>query len=533
MTGTSRFHVAVASVLIAGAARAHKLRNNLGGGWRAIGLSAATALITVVSGCAGYPPAAADMPKATVRPQRNVTDFGESLRCMDDLFLKFGARDIAIVLEEIQDKTGRISAGTREMMISAIADMSRRSRAVRLIAFGSDTTNLVALLQTQQASLFKVLPQFGLRGAITQFDADVQAERSGIGIGLFPIFSGRTASERFTTAIAFDASVVRTEDFAVVPTATSKNVIVVTRRESGLKEGQFNRESINQSTGAVTKLGIDFFVTTSTQDAIAQSIRGVVDLAVVEVVGRLAMVPYWKCLGGDETRPEIQREIEDWYIVLERDGRLVAFVQEHLRTRRRYNGPADGAVTPKFAHAVVAARRTLGLPATDELDRPLFAALVGDRLPSAPKAIAPRGAGAARGLEIATSIAQGRPGQKVALRVSPKVDQFAYCYRQSADGQIVRVFPNRFQRDPMLKAGSVLMLPGKQPFDLALESVGAATRFACVGSPIEIYNELPPKLRWGDFEKIGFNDFAQLRAAFEQTAGRPLFFAERSVKIRR
>lgn len=500
---------------------------------------AAVVLAAALAGCASKAPSTFGGAKPAISnpaalPQRNVTGFGDSLRCMDDLLMKFGTRDIVIALEEIQDKTGRISAGTREMMVSAIADLSRRSRAVRLVAFGSDTTNLVNLLQAaRQESLFKVLPQFGLRGAVTQFDADVQAERSGFGISLLPFLSARSVSERFTTAIAFDASVVRTEDFTLVPTATSKNVIVVTRRESGIKEGQATRERREGSSAAISKLGIEFSFAVSAQDALAQSVRSVVELAVVEVVGRLAMAPYWKCIGSDETRPEIQREIEDWFIVLERDGKLVAFVQEHLRTRRHFNGATDGALSPQFVDAVGAVRRTLGLPATDEIDAPMFSALVNDRLAPAPKAVALRQPAAPRGLELSTSADEGGPGQSIALRVSPKVDQFVYCYRQGADGKIVRIFPNRFRSDPMLKAGSSLAVPGNDAFTLTLDDTGDATRFACVGSPIEIYSELPPKLRWGDFEQIGFKSLSELRAAFEETAGGRLFFAERSVTIRR
>jgi hypothetical protein len=494
--------------------------------------------LALLTACTTPPPPAARptaLAGAEARPQRNVSSFTPSLRCMDDLLLKFGTRDIAIVLEEIQDKTQRINAGTREMMVAAIADVSRRSRAVRLIAFGSDSTNLLNLVQsTRDGSPFKVAPQFGLRGAITQFDADIQAERTGFGVNLGPILSIGAANEKFSTAIAFDASVMRTEDMALVPTAISKNVIVVTRRDAGVRDGQFTRERGPESSALISKVGIAFSMAVTSQDAIAQSVRGVVELAVLEVVGRLAMVPYWKCLGTDESHPDIQREIEDWFVVLERDEKLIAFVQEHLRTRRHFNGAADGKSSPALDAALAAVRKQLGLPAATEIDFALFNALMSDRLAFGPKAASPRdevAAATAPTLELRTSVPAGRPGTPVTLTVATRTDQFVYCYRQSAAGAIERVFPNRFRSDPFLRANAPLLLPGKNRFALAVDRAGDATRFACIASPTELYSELPPQLRWGDFEKIGFRSFAEMRAAFEQTAGGRLAFVERAVRI--
>ena len=83
---------------------------------------------------------------AKARPQRNVTSFDPGLRCMDDMLLRFGTRDVSVMLEEIPDKTGRSGAGTRDMMVSAVSDMTRRSRAVKLVAFGVDNQNIVQFL---------------------------------------------------------------------------------------------------------------------------------------------------------------------------------------------------------------------------------------------------------------------------------------------------------------------------------------------------------------------------------------------------
>src|ERR1700740_1705018 len=88
-----------------------------------------------------------DASKATVAqmkgpetaPVRTVTNFTASLTCMDNLFLMYGVRDLVVISEDLQDTTKKVSAGTKDMLISSVSNMTKRSKAVRLIAYGSDS----------------------------------------------------------------------------------------------------------------------------------------------------------------------------------------------------------------------------------------------------------------------------------------------------------------------------------------------------------------------------------------------------------
>ena len=129
---------------------------------------ASLALALLLSACAAVPPAprplvqtqpAAAGPKAA--PQRNVTHFADGLRCMDDMLYRFGVRDVSVMIEEMQDQSRKLGAGTRDMMVSAFADMTRRSRGVRLVTFGQDNQNIVQLLSiAQRLNDFKVVRQY-------------------------------------------------------------------------------------------------------------------------------------------------------------------------------------------------------------------------------------------------------------------------------------------------------------------------------------------------------------------------------------
>src|SRR5262245_54258282 len=170
-------------------------------------------------------------------PQRNVTLFSDGLRCIDDMMFRFGVRDVSVMVEEMQDQSRKLGAGTRDMMVSAFADMTRRSRGVRLVTFGQDNQNVVQLLSlAQRQNDFKVVPQYDIRGSITQFDEDVRRTQAGVGASLVSAITGPLFGLRFnrtqqSSVMGFDASVISTADLSLMPGATSKNTVVVTREE--------------------------------------------------------------------------------------------------------------------------------------------------------------------------------------------------------------------------------------------------------------------------------------------------------------
>jgi hypothetical protein len=514
------------------------------GTWCRVALRLLAPTAVWLAGCATPAPTAApataqQVANPAAHPVRNVTDFTDGLRCSDDLMMKFGTRDLVIVLEDVKDKTGhdedhsvRIpAAGAREMMISAISDMTKRSRAVRLVAGPGDAKNLTDLIDAaKRESPFRIVPQYAWRGAFTQFDADIETKRSLFSVFFAKITGAGAEAQTSSSAIAMDASIVRTSDLTVIPTTVSRNVLVLSRsaREIGSNVGGGG----DGTSALLGKFGVTYSFAVNSQDALAQSARALVELAAIETIGRLAQVPYWKCLGADENSPEVRREIEDWYLGLQNDGRLTGWVQEVLRTKRRFDGPTDGEPSGGFTASVAQARKDLNLKPNDVIDLPLFRELIADHLAAQPKAVLAAGSGT-EAIDLRPSISAGAPGAPISLEVDSRRDQYVYCYQRNADGKIERIFPNRFHPDPMLLAQRRIELPGPDPFRLTLGGPDETTRFACIASPIEVYNELGPKLRWGDFHPIGFKSFEEIRSAFETAAGVKLGYVEREVLVQK
>lgn len=507
----------------------------------------AAALAFALAACAAPPKAPtlqlrpeASGPKAL--PQRNLTHFADGLRCMDDMLYRFGVRDVSLMIEEMQDQSRRLGAGTRDMLVSAFADMTRRSRGVRLVTFGQDNQNIVQLLSmAQRLNDFKVVPQYDLRGSITQFDEDVAREQLGFGATLVSaltggLFGARLSRVQQSAVLGFDASVITTADLSLVPGANSKNTVVVSREESGLGDG----------VAQLRNSSLSFAFVVARNEGVAQSLRNMVELAAIELTGKLLRLPYWTCLNLDAGHPEVQREMEDWFLSIQGSAEMTRFLQEQLRNRRFYDGPMDGRPHAAYLAALAAYRAALGLPADGEPDFALWQALLLRPIPAPParpfahgKADGgPAGGSAAPSsapisLTMRLARPRYRPGEAIELTVSAPQPAYVYCYvRSPSTGRIQRIFPNRFVRDAHLAADTPLQLPGTQGFRLVAGAAGAGTQaLACLASDREVYNEIAPPLRWGDFEDIRLDSFEAIREAIAQAANAPVALQTLPVEV--
>lgn len=471
-------------------------------------LLAVTSLLWL-GGCA-TPAGQVEQVRAQVNPVdrggKAITNFTPALRCMDDMLFTQGVRDISLMMEELRDATQKVPVSARDMMTSAISDMTRRSRAVRLSVFGSDQQNLMQLLQqAQKQSAFAVVPKYSLRGTISQMDDGVERRGASAGVGLAErLFGVRLGSETRFAVMGFDAALVDNDTMTLLPGVSSKNMTVLASRDANAGDGE----------ARLTNPGLDvvFSFAASRSEGPSQAARNMVELAAVELVGKLTRLPYWQCLNVADDDPEVQRELEDWFLSMDA-AEHVRFQQERLRERRFYDGATDGVPNKAFEQALRRYRVALSLPAQGPNDLDFFRRFVTTPLPKAQStARAPVGAsGSARVSIVQISKGQTRPLQ---LQVQAHQPGYVYCYSQDpVSGKIVRIFPNRFSLDPRVDGGRPIRLPGGGRFVL-----NPAAQYACLHAPTEVYGDLPPPLRWGDFEEIRLGSFDDIQAHFSRVA---------------
>ena len=439
-------------------------------------------------------------------PFRSVTNFSDALRCMDNQMIIFGAQDLSVLVEELKDETKKVNAGTRDMLISAVSDMSKRSRAVRLVVYGPDAGNLIGFLsQAERKAAYAAIPRFDIKGSISQFDESVAKKDASVGFAWGEYFNLGYARTGDATVLGVDLTMVTTDDLSVVPGVTARNAVLILKQGTGLDtDAQYK------------KFGMNFTTTLSRAEGNAQALRNLIELAVIELFGKLTKTPYWLCLGADLASEPVKTEIADWYYTMIGDAsEMIAYFQNQLSLRGVYVGPVDGKSNAAFAEAVSRYRVALGLAPGSKIDREFFAAyLNGDhaRIKAQSASKPPAVAAALRNgpINVAISSDKGdakfRPGEPVNVGIRVDRDAYVYCFMRDRSNNVLRLYPNRFAQDPFVRAAQPLEIPGRGKFKLRVSEDGSSAMVACFAAPKELLTSLPLIAKVGDLESLrGFS----------------------------
>ncbi|MBW8830512.1 MAG: DUF4384 domain-containing protein [Burkholderiales bacterium] len=464
----------------------------------------------------------------TTAPYKSITNFSSGLRCMDSLLLDFGVRDVAVIVEDLTDQTKKINTGTKDMLISAVSDMTRRSRAVRLVAYGQDSGNTIGFLyQALRREQYAVIPPFALRGSISQFDDTVVRRNLDAGVSFGTNLTLSAAATAQASILGIDLTMLSTQDLSVLPGVGSRNSVILFKQGKG-----FDGEA------QIRKFGINFSLSTATQEGQAQAVRSLVELAAIELFGRLAKVPYWSCIGASDQDEAVVGEMRDWYEGMAANpNEIIGYFQQQMRIRRIYDGPVDGIVNPQIKEAVARYRGALGLSREPKLTFDFFQAYIAakheeiaSRVEPVPAAAATPAATPAAPSAAPNAVATVAPlslqvgsvdnvrsfaaGDAVRLSIKPNRDAYVYCFHQDENQKISRFFPNRFHHDSRVDATQGVQLPGAMRFDIRMNKRAVPETVACFATERDVLPNLPPALNSGDFEPLPAKSLEQVRDVF-------------------
>src|SRR3569623_1457822 len=174
------------------------------------------------------------------KPFRSITSFSSALRCMDDLMISNGVRDVSVLVEDLIDQTKKVNAGTKDMLISAVSDMTKRSRAIRLIAYGQDSGNLIGFLAAaERKNAYAIVPQYDIKGSISQFDDNIAKKSVELGLAHGENFNLGYGRSGAATILGIDLTILNTGDLSVVWGVTSRNAVLIYKSGKGL-DGEGN-----------------------------------------------------------------------------------------------------------------------------------------------------------------------------------------------------------------------------------------------------------------------------------------------------
>ncbi len=514
-------------------------------GWIAL---AGLGIFVATSSCTFTNPEKAPMLAGPKSPAtKNITSFTPALSCMDDLFARYGIRSWVITSSGLPDQTGQIQAGTKEMMISAISRMSAKSHAFSFVDL--DSTQIggveeVYRLIGERYDLGFQIPRYYIRGAVTQLDQGVTTDRVNAGMSIPEAALGLSA-DQLVSVVSMDVNVADMVTRQIMAGLNATNSISVVKTGRGADVD-----------GVIDKLGLMFNLAMDRSEGPHQAVRTLIELSMIEVLGKLTKVPYWRCLDIPQTSPEAMREARKWYDTMSSEE-LVALIQDALVRGGYLGGSASGKLDGMTRDAIGRYEAEHNLIATGRITFELYYSLQSHDLipPRHPEAFKHARVGgllggkaipveretkSVLGTAVKIDITTNR-GDRPAYRVGDELwlkmrvygdGAYVYCYYSDEMNQIARIFPNRFQPNGFLLPNQDYFVPNEESeFDIVMEEEGVSNSILCLASRREIGASLPPAYRVDDLTPLAVHDLSEVRQVFQDLDHSGLVAKQIDIKV--
>jgi peptidoglycan hydrolase-like protein with peptidoglycan-binding domain/curli biogenesis system outer membrane secretion channel CsgG len=486
--------------------------------------------LLLLAGCA-TPADAPVVARPKTQPVRNFTSFSPALTCMDNLLARFGVRDIVITSAGLPDATGEIRTGTKDMLISAVSAMSVRSRAFKFVDFDQQQVDVHSLQSLVGFTDDFRVPNYYIRGAITQLDEGVIADNAGASVG-GGSFSLGYSQDQVVSVVSLDMNMGELTTRQILPGLSAHNSMSVTRTGKAGDAG-----------GEISSFGLFFNISLNRSEGMHAAVRSLVELSTIEVLGKLAEVPYWRCLQIEQTNPVVEAQARAWFSdMTEREQ--VVFVQRALASQGLYDAPVTGVRDEATKGAIARYQADNGLIADGRINYDLYASLIHEDLALG------RQPDPSFGQPIKAAASQVRPNpltltlatpngasplyqvnQSLELTAIASQDAYVYCYYQDAGGAVTRIYPNQFQPDAYAVAGRALRIPGDAGFDIVFDRPGVSEHILCLASPSEVGLRLPQPLRTADLMPMPVDSLDQVASAYREIASNQVVEARLPIRI--
>ncbi len=525
------------------------------GGWLA-----ALAVAAAMAGCAtpmdarkdaAYQEAASVADRPVVRPVRSVSSFSQSLMCMDQMLRAAELPTTLITSKRFVDFSGKVPAATKEMVITALSQMSRISNAFRFVDFEVDIArqdtvqNLTTiLLNNNQMQLQR--PALYVSGAIAFVDQGVINNTFDTGVSGTRVDLGHSRS-RNATVVALEVHLGDFRTRTIIPGLDSANEVVIGSGGQGVDLG-----------GRIGSYGVRFNVGRDYAVGTGAALRTLVDLAMIELVGKWARVPYWQCLTLDQSHAQFQRQMREWYVESGSGGQF-----QLLRSSLISQGylPAAsgelGVAHPDMRDALARFQADRGIPVSGTVDFPTYEAALGNFVslaedgslarmgwngadlqpvvaaaagddPRAARPSPPKPARWAIDLQIENPQPAGeRPafdeGEQIFLSATVSRASHLYCYFADSAGAIMRLLPNLLQPHTLVSANQAIRIPdwmAPNPGFILDAGRPGTEAVMCLATTEEALHKMAPQMRTPPLARMpAVRTLDELRERFAEVAG--------------
>jgi len=486
--------------------------------------------------------------RPVVRPVRSVSSFSASLMCMDRMLRAAEVPTTLITSKQFVDFSGKVPAATKEMVVTALSQMSRVSNAFRFVDFEVDIArqdtvqNLTTiLLNNNQMQLQR--PALYVSGAIAFVDQGMANNSAEAGVSGPRVDLGYSRS-RTATVVALEVHLGDFRTRTIIPGMDSANEVIVGSGGQGVDLG-----------GRIGEYGVRFNVGRDYAIGTGAALRTLVDLSMVELVGKWARVPYWQCLTLDQSHPQFQRQMHDWYLESGPGGQSQLLRSSLVGQGYLTASAADlPATDPQVRDALARFQADRGIPVSGRVDFQTYEAALGNFVSLSEDGSLARVGWAAAGPQLAAAPDQaGRPslgapapaqwaidlqienpqsvgeraafteGEQLFLSATVSRASHLYCYFADSSGGLMRLLPNMLQPHSLVSANQAIRIPDwMAPNPGFILDAGRPGNEAvmCLATSEDVLSRLPPEAQAPPLAPLrGVHSLDELRQRFAEAAG--------------
>ncbi len=291
----------------------------------------------LISACATLDPRRADIVLEETRPMSNITTYTQALEDLGMMTEIYGAPPLKIQCTPVGDNTGsslasgaEIPRDVTEMMKSVLNSIGGR---VVFIPYDPAFMQNTAGTGYFPESFSKVIPDAILSGGITEFDRGLVTQGKNIDLSGQAEFPG--LSDNFPTkGVNFNAS--GGKKFGLSRITLDFNLLDLETMTGIPKMNVVNtmevRKGMNEKELAIGLFGQTFGLKGSMKRVQGRhaAVRLLVELSMIQMVGKHLRLPYWKLLGPDaKPDPAVLNQISEYFRCLS-PREALANVQEWL-----------------------------------------------------------------------------------------------------------------------------------------------------------------------------------------------------------
>lgn len=422
-------------------------------------------LLCCFTGCSKTIPV--NLPKEA--PQTKSSDYGLALSRLGKMTKLLRTRQVRIQTVGITDDTGvsHATGGDIPFDITEMIKSAVNSIGGQVVFVPYDPV----FLKNQAALKFtslknKTKPDVVLHGGITEYDRalEVKGDSGDFG-GDFgagknsPSMDMGYSSASSISRITLDVNMMDFETMAMVPQVQAVNSIRVFKGSNEAEMGFSLMGATFGLQGSVKKI-----------QGHHAAVRTLVDLSVLEVIGKYLHIPYWKCIDRRvPPDPLVMEHIRDQFKQAN-DLRKILMIQRLLRVYGaplKLNGRMDEATTTAL-HAYKDAYSV----GSSTIDADFYAGLF-NNMPIFTKSlirqpIADRDSTSAAmknkpplRAQIQASKREYHLGENINIRFSGNEDYFGRLIYVTADGTVVQLLPNQLRPNAHFLGGAIYAVPGK------------------------------------------------------------------------